>query len=204
MDSQPTAADVLRKVLFLALFGFLAVILAGPVIAVCSVLLSVLLTAGLVLLPFVLIGFVVWLPFQALVLGRRIEWRRVGASVQALYTGLFSVVGGVFGSGFRLVKGVARRIGTAVLFLMSVALDVLGGALVGAVLGALGGLWHDDAPGRIPMGALVGAAVGFIVALTRSREPKKANEKVVEAQVVMPVKPRQIFGLKGCVEVPVR
>src|SRR5205085_7146389 len=87
MDATPTAADVIRKVLLLSLFGFLALLLAGPVIAIASVLLSVILSLAAVLLPFFLVGVLICLPFQGLILGRRIQWGRIGTSAKVLFGG---------------------------------------------------------------------------------------------------------------------
>jgi hypothetical protein len=71
VENLHTTAHVFRKMLFLAVMGFAVVVLFGPIVAVLSVVLS-----------FALIGFLVWLPFQVLVLGRTVDWRAVGQRAQ--------------------------------------------------------------------------------------------------------------------------
>src|SRR5437899_777003 len=142
MESPQTAADVVRKVLFLAFFGFLALILAGPVLAVVSVFVSLILSAVAIVLPFALIGLLVWLPFQALVLGRHIQWHRIGQAGGVLFRGAFRALGQVVGGGFRFLRAVGGKVKAVALFFSRIVLDVVGGALVGGVLGVLGGQMH--------------------------------------------------------------
>ena len=59
VESSLTFGRLLRNLLLLAVFGFVAVVFAKPV-----------LTAVAVLLAFALIGFLLWLPLHTLVLGR--------------------------------------------------------------------------------------------------------------------------------------
>jgi hypothetical protein len=220
MESTLTAGDVLRKILFLTLFGFLALILAGPVIAVFSVVLSLILSLIAVLLPFFLFGLILWLPFQSLVLGQKVEWNKVGASAKALVGGLLGAFGRTFRGGVYAVRGVGRGVGRVagftsrlvggtVLVAFSVLVAAVLGALAGGVLGVVGGMMHDDPDYRTPVGLAVGAGVGVIFGLARLTGRRT---KVIVAEVVEPVRTMQAVhmprmghpGLKGCVEVPAK
>jgi hypothetical protein len=206
MESPQTAADVIRKLLFLALFGFLAVILAGPVLAILSILASLIISVVAIVLPFALIGLLVWLPFQALVLGRQIHWHKIGQAGGVLFRGAFHALGQVVGGGFRLLGAIGSKVKAVALFFSRIVLDVVGGALVGGVLGVIGGQLHGDVEGRVPVAMLIGAGVGVVIALARLTERSKP---VVVAKVVKPMKepepPRNVpNGLKGCVEIPAR
>jgi hypothetical protein len=65
VNSQPTLFVALKNLGLFALLGFAVVLLAGPIIGVLSVLLSV----GAVVLLFAVVGFLVWGAFQAAVKG---------------------------------------------------------------------------------------------------------------------------------------
>ena len=69
----------LRQILFLALLGVGVVFLSGPVIAVASVVLSLVLVFGLLVLAFAVIGFLVWAPVYFLFAGRQAAGERIGA-----------------------------------------------------------------------------------------------------------------------------
>lgn len=170
MNSTPTIANALQKLLLLALFGFLAVVLAGPVIALMFVVLSLL----LVMVPFALVGMLLWLPFQAAVLGWRIDWDRVGAAMKAVAGGLYQAAAAVLSVAGRALAWVGRSLWLITHFVFLVLLDVIVGAATGGMLGVIGGQMHGDTEGRVPLAMLIGAGVGLIVGLLRSRGPKTA------------------------------
>ena len=74
----------MRHLVFLAVLGLAVVVLAGPVIALASVVLSVVLTLGSLLLVFAVIGFVVWAPIYFLYAGREVAGERIGAMRRSL------------------------------------------------------------------------------------------------------------------------
>src|SRR5689334_21591119 len=104
MESLHSTADIVRKVALLTVVGFLVVFLIGPALTLIGVV-----------LPFALVGFLVWLPFRLLVQKRQINWsgvpRRAGEAVRtvlslplrlvafvgSLLLGLLRLVGGVIG-----------------------------------------------------------------------------------------------------------
>src|SRR5438128_2435762 len=134
MESPQTATGVVRKVLFLALLGFLALILAGPVLAILSLCVSLIVSVVVVVLPFALLGLLFWLPFQALILGRKIQWQSIGHAGQVFFGGVFGSLRRVFGGGFRLVRALGGKAWAVAAFVSRIILDTVGGALVGGVL----------------------------------------------------------------------
>src|SRR5437660_7669120 len=64
MESLQSTADIVRKIALFTVVGFLAVFLIGPVLTLVGVI-----------LPFALVGFLIWLPFRLLVQRREIHWR---------------------------------------------------------------------------------------------------------------------------------
>jgi hypothetical protein len=57
-------------------------------------------------------------------------------------------------------------------FVSGIALPMLAGGFLGALLGAIGGVQHNDADFRVPAGALIGAGVGLFAVLIRSKPTK--------------------------------
>ena len=83
------------KVCYFALIGFLALLLAGPVLGLLSVLFSIIvaifsaaLVAFVVILPFAILGFVIVAPIKALSTGRPVQWSRLGNLCQKLWRGI--------------------------------------------------------------------------------------------------------------------
>src|SRR6516165_1167826 len=70
MNKVESAGQILRKVIIFTLVGFLVVVLSGPLLTVLGVL-----------LPFALVGFLVWLPFQGFRLWRQGGWPSVRHAV---------------------------------------------------------------------------------------------------------------------------
>src|SRR5581483_11290305 len=79
MESLHSTADILRKIVLFTILGFLAIILIGPVLTVLGVI-----------LPFALVGFLMWLPFRLLVQRKEINWsglpERAGHAARTLIT----------------------------------------------------------------------------------------------------------------------
>src|SRR5207244_10552129 len=79
MESLQHTADILRKIALFTLVGFLAVILVGPLFTVLGVI-----------LPFALVGFLIWLPYRLLVQRRQINWnglpRQAGQTLRTIVT----------------------------------------------------------------------------------------------------------------------
>jgi hypothetical protein len=215
----------------LALLGFLALIMIGPIIALVSVFVSLAFSALAVLLPLALLGLVIWLPYQVLSGDPHGVWRqargwaivirdRVGALLgyafrigrwgyrRTLVLAGFAqpVVKTVGGAALDLGKRAADEVrtqapvvaehvvrgGTEAIhqahslavqtvpwfrYVAGVAAEVLAGAGVGGLLLALMDLGHAHLEERIALGAGIGALIGLLVAVLRSRPQAQAAER---------------------------
>src|SRR5438132_1040869 len=103
MESLHSTADMIRKVALFTLVGFLAVFLIGPVLTVL----------GLVL-PFALVGFLVWLPFRLLVQKREINWsglpQKAGQILRTVLSIPVRIVATVLSIPIRIVAFIASAV----------------------------------------------------------------------------------------------
>jgi hypothetical protein len=162
MESLHSTVDIVRKVALLTVVGFLVVFLIGPALTLIGVV-----------LPFALVGFLVWLPFRLLVQKRQINWsgvpRRAGEAVRTVLTLPLRIVAFVGSVLFRLLRLVGGVIG----FALRIIFPTVAGAFLFAVLGAIGGVTHQDAEFRIPAAALIGAAIGLLYGAFRTSGVRK-------------------------------
>jgi hypothetical protein len=162
MESLYSTADIVRKVGFLTLLGFLIVFLIGPVLTLLGVI-----------LPFALVGFLVWLPFRLFVQKREVNWsglpRRAGQVIRTVLTIPLRVGGFIVSA----IVGLLRLVGSVIGYALRITIPALAGALLFALLGAIGGVTHQDAEFRIPAAALIGAGIGALYGAFRTREVKK-------------------------------
>jgi hypothetical protein len=156
------AANVFRKLTLITLVGFLVVVLSGPALTLLGVL-----------LPFALVGLLVWIPFRALMLARQGGWSAVRAGARTALRRVFTVplwilsrVAGGLGWIIRFAFGIVG-------FVLGLLLPTIAGAILGAVLGIIGGMEHQDAEVRVPAGAAIGATIGLLAGATRSRQPRR-------------------------------
>lgn len=105
MVTAETLGRAVRGLFFLAAVGFLAVILVGPVIAVISVAVSLALSALAVLLPFALVGLVLWVPYQILSRNPATAW----ANIRASGVNFLRRAGALLNRSFQLVRWSVRR-----------------------------------------------------------------------------------------------
>jgi hypothetical protein len=183
MEKMQGTAHLLRKIALLTLLGFLVIFLAGPIFAVIFTI-----------LPFALIGFLVWAPFQMFVFRKEIHWpafdragERVRRAVLAVPRGLAAagkqVVRTVFAVPlwigrqiFRGVWFVLRTVFAVIGFILRLLMPTLAGAVLGAMLGVMGGLLHDtmdvEMGFRVVEGAFIGATVGLLAAIAWPRAGK--------------------------------
>jgi hypothetical protein len=169
MQQFENPRGVIRQLAILTLVGFLVVTLSGPALALLGVL-----------LPFALVGAGVWLLVKVITAGPRVAFGLAGAlirgTVQAILfipRHLFAAASTVLsktGSGARVVAGALAPLAI--------------GAIIGGGLGFVGGAEHHDQEIRIPLGLAMGAGVGLLYAVTRSRP---ATEKILTVQPVQPV-----------------
>jgi hypothetical protein len=149
----------LRKLSFLTFFGFVVVMVAGPVLAVLGLLIS-----------FAIIGLLVWVPLTFLGFGRPIEWHQVREVSHkcwgAVAINCNRLGGGIIAHG-QLCFERARETGR---YIARVCRETMSGILVGAMLGLIPAAEEKAAP--ILLGACLGAFVGAMVGLS-SREPAR-------------------------------
>jgi hypothetical protein len=81
-----SAGRVLRLVSFLAVLGFLTVILVGPVLALVIGVLSLIVGLLITVLPFAVIGLLVWGAYAAVTTrDRRAAWQRLGRRAASVW-----------------------------------------------------------------------------------------------------------------------
>jgi hypothetical protein len=168
MQNLPgTATMLLRKAAIMTAIGFLVIVLAGPIIGLIGTL-----------LPFLIVGFLVWLVVRMVILGPIVVGRFIGRTVRGIVSLILAGPRWVF----RRVRGGVRLVGSGVGrvsgFARGIFWETLCGGAVGAMLGMIGGMNHQDAEFRVPIGAAIGASIGLLAAATRSRAPR---EQVAQA-----------------------
>lgn len=173
MESLHSTADILRKVALFTLVGFLVVVLIGPLFTVLGVI-----------LPFALVGFLVWLPYRLLVQQKEIDWsgvpKKAGRFVRSVLTLPVRIGATVLAIPIRIIAylaagalGLIRLVGGLLGFALRIILPAVAGAIVFAILGVIGGINHQDAEFRIPAAILIGAAIGALYGAFRTRTVQK-------------------------------
>jgi hypothetical protein len=185
---------LLQKLVVLAVVGFVALLLIGPVLVLVATLFSIGITLFSMALPFLVIGLIVWIPIRLFSSGGSTAWRDIHNAGKAMgRVTLMPLRGGAWvGHGAEFVrKGARGSLSGANCVLDGVrrggtwawqrrsrlveAADFLGGLFVEGTCGAMVGLlfggiasWQLQA-GETPvwLGAAVGALLGLVVAVTR-------------------------------------
>jgi hypothetical protein len=154
VENVATILAFLRKLIFLALVGLLAVVLIGPVLAVVGVLAS-----------FALIGLMVWLPIRYFVGGQPVEWDRVREKGRhycgVVMRGCQRFGGGVWNYG----HGPMERLRATGRFLAAVCRETLCGTILGAMLGLIHGSQDGFHLQPLILGICLGAVIGAFVGL---------------------------------------
>lgn len=187
MDNLQSPAAVLRKVALLALIGFGAITLSGPLLA----LLSILLSFGVVLAGFALVGFLIWLPFRLLVAGQRVAldnardlahgMAQVGARAGSIAWHVVSfpprLALATLGGLYRLTRS-TMRLG------LELGLPAVAGVLVGLLAGWLGSAPGHDMEVAIATNAVAGGALGLLTGVVLAVRDRRAPA----------VQPQQVIG----------
>jgi hypothetical protein len=158
MERLQGTGDVIRKVAGITLIGFLVVVLIGPVLTVAGAL-----------LPFALVGLLVYIPYRLLLASKQGGWpavRDLGKKAVRTAVALPLWIGGrVTALVSFILRAVFRLIGTVFGLVFAVGT----GAVIGAALGFIGGMEHHDLDMRVPAGALIGASVGLLALVLKSK-----------------------------------
>jgi hypothetical protein len=162
---------ILRKAAIMTAIGFLVIVLGGPLLGLIATL-----------LPFLLVGFLIWLVIRMVILGPLVVGRFIGRVVR----GVFRIVTAPPRLIFRLIRGGVVRVGHGVGrmsgFVRGIFWETVCGAAVGAMLGMIGGVQHEDAEFRVPIGAVIGGFIGLLAGASRSRATRQD-----EVPAVIPV-----------------
>ena len=170
MECCTGAAGIFRKIALMTLIGFAVLVLSGPAIAIIATL-----------LPFALVGGLVWLLVQGILLGPRVAAATIRNVFRLVFGGPLWILKRTW-AGVKWVGGTTLRLaGTA----LGMLVPTVTGAFLGGVLGLVGGMEHNDADFRIPAGIMIGAGIGAVAGVLRSR-PK---QKIL---TVLPVTPNQV------------
>jgi hypothetical protein len=178
VDCLRFATNALGHVAYLALLGFLAIILIGPAAALLGVLISVaaaLLSVAVALLsallPFAVIGALIWLPYQLLTHRPTIDRDRVRQGARAVYQKVVVPPAHWCAQGCRWTAQAApsawEKCHSALGRAGGVLLETLCGAIIlGVLAGLLGaGLGPKHVESYCAVGILLGAGFGFVVGL---------------------------------------
>jgi hypothetical protein len=142
-----------------ALFGFGAVILAGPLLAMLAVVMA-----------FALVGFLFWLPLHALLRGPRPGgWQPCRDHFLAHWRHLKGHCRGTAQALQAWGRDLPERVRHTVAVAAAVVLEMASGAVVGGLFVYLSEREHVFPPLTIVTGVLVGALVGLLVVLSRPR-----------------------------------
>jgi hypothetical protein len=185
---QPPGSG-LRHLVFLAIFGLAVVFLSGPVIALASIVLSIVLTLGSLLLVFAAIGFVVWAPAYFLYAGREAAGERIrgmGRSIGGTLHHLAHIgkQAVVLPARFtaRLFRGGMYTAKVTGQFVGEVLIVGLTGTAIGAALGLTIAAMNSQNPAEtIPFNAAVGGGIASVVGVALAFMPKNSRARRMAA-----------------------
>lgn len=149
METQQNIFAVGLKMGLFVVIGFFVVFLLPPILAV-----------AVVLLPFAFLGFLAWGAYQVFFLKKKIAWDKVRAAS-----------GATFRHAGRLAKVSFDKFRSMGPFAMKLVLETVAGGVIGGLIGAVGGIQHNDAPVRVPVGILVGGTLGAMAGLVWNKRP---------------------------------
>jgi hypothetical protein len=189
MPGPKCPSHIVGRIFYFAFIGFIAILLVGPVIGILSVVLSIglaLLSFAIaalgIILPFAILGFLVWAPLHAAFSGKPLEWRKLGRLCKGIFDKVFGVVRGassmMTGSGRifqQKLSGLSSNVGV-ILF------ETFCGALVGLLLAVIAEYMSASQRdlGLAIIGLLIGAVLGALVGTSRIRVKEPRMEHSAE------------------------
>jgi hypothetical protein len=172
----------IRKVFWLAALGFGVLILSGPVIAIVSIVLTVVLSIATTLFPLVIVGLIFGLPIRALFKGRQASWSDVHQGADKVWRATFVVpvhtASDICRGAVTRFNGAGERIKTGAQILGAFFVEVISGAAVGVLFGLIASLEHPRRDYLLYAGS-AGAVMGIGVGLSRFRA-WQAHEVIVD------------------------
>jgi hypothetical protein len=157
-----------------AAVGFVAVLLIGPVAALVSVLLALVVTVLALLLPFVAIGFLVWGGYQVISRTPQSAWhniRHAGKDVaKVMVVTPFQVCRGACVGTVNATRAVLERSWYTLGMIGRILLDALCGGAVGALLGSISMSDNvQDSVRVVVIATALGAVTGALVRVSQTR-----------------------------------
>jgi F0F1-type ATP synthase assembly protein I len=166
VERKPGLCQIARKVCLLALFGLVAVTLAGPILSLVFVVLT-----------FALIGFLFWLPIHLLIYGKDGAVRDSLEKCQAIARRGLRITAAVCHGSMHVGRELHETIRGTASVIGAVLLETLSGAVVGILLVMTCWPQHAVTPGEVVLAGLLGALAGVLVVVSRAR---RASEPAVE------------------------
>jgi hypothetical protein len=165
-----------RKLVRLALLGFVVIVAIGPVLAVVSVVLAFI----LVLLVFALLGLPAWLLFRHFRPAK--PGTRQAGGERSVPAGCSRALGRLHEEVVLRAIGACRagwgslaQVGGRVRFVAGILFEAVCGGLVGALLGAIAG-WESGLPQlHAALGAALGVLVGALVGASRAGSARRGD-----------------------------
>jgi len=169
MENVHNTERILRKVAIMTLIGFLAVVLSGPLIA-----------AAAAVLPFAIVGALIYVFIKALILGPYLVGKIIGETFRGIWFVVIGIPARILGTTGKGIGFALNTVWSVLAFALSIAFPALIGGAIGALLGVIGGIEHADADMRVPAGLLIGAAIGAVAGFllrqkSQTRHPVLGN-----------------------------
>ena len=153
MNRAPIFITIIRQISFLALLGFLFVLIAWPFFAALGILFG-----------FAVIGLLVWLPMNIMGVGKPIEWHKVRQTGNRYWGAVAGRCHQMGGELWNHGQPFLARVFETGRYLGRICRETLCGGAVGAMLGMIPTLQHANAKGvvlGVCLGAICGALVGI-------------------------------------------
>jgi hypothetical protein len=172
MHSGRGPGGFFRRIGFFALIGFAVLFLSAPIIALVSAVISLVLVVVSFVLPFALIGFLVWLPLRGFRNGAGAAWKDLRAGSEVIHGTIqsasrlaTSMTGKVVQTGNGLISAAHEKAH----FVGIVLLEILSGTLVGVLFGSILQFHHPIEWEPVALCGAIGATLGTLVAISRAR-----------------------------------
>jgi hypothetical protein len=154
---------VFGKILLLALFGFLAITFAAPVLALLTVVLF-----------FAIIGFILWLPIHTLVLGKKPGWDMWLSRTHAISRKIGGVLVASWQGVQQALTGNCDGLRSTAAFTGALLVEGLSGAVVALLLVVSIGGHHSENPLTLVLTGLCGGLLGVLVVFFRRGANREA------------------------------
>ncbi len=184
MNSRHGPVSTLAKIGFLTLIGLATVFLAGPILTILALVLSVGLMIFCMVLPFALVGLLVWVPLRALFQGTSVAWKDtcdIGKGMWTCFVVPVRGCGRVVARTVDIGQRIRKRSHALASWLRGIFVETVSAALVGGLLGAFIGGSNRGLGVSILFGALTGAVLGALVGVSGMREATELPDQAPQS-----------------------